>query len=83
MNQNDNLTTGSLLTFNCEIISESGRIIAEKGKKVVVEDVLINPGFWGERTGQWYDEKIYGVKLKGYDGQWRLSSFVETATPHK
>jgi len=74
------LAAGCFLTFNGEIISESGRIIAEKGKKVEIEKVLINPGFWGKMSGQWYEEKIYGVKLKGYRGEWLLSAFVETST---
>jgi hypothetical protein len=76
---NNVLVAGCFLTFNGEIISEGGRIIAEKGQKVEVEEVLKNPGFWGKRSGQWYDEKIYGVKLKGYRGEWRLSAFVETS----
>lgn len=77
---NNVLAAGCFLTFNGDIISEGGRIIAEKGKKVEIEKVLINPGFWGKRSGQWYDEKIYGVKLKGYNGEWLLSAFVETST---
>ena len=55
------LVAGCFLTFNGEIISESGRIIAEKGQKVEVEEVLKNTGFWGKISGQRYEEKIYGV----------------------
>lgn len=73
------LAAGCSLTFSGEIISDGGRIIAEKGQKVAVTEVLKKPGYWGKGSGQWYDEKIYGVKLKGYSGEWLLSAFVETS----
>lgn len=51
-----------------------------KGQKVIVDEVLINPGFYGKLTGQWYDEKIWGVRLKGHIGHWTLKAFEETNT---
>ena len=74
------LVAGCYITFNSDVISESGMIIAKKGQKIKVEEVLKKQGFWGKGSGQWYDEKIYGVKLKGYSGEWLLSAFMETST---
>ena len=76
---NEMLVVGCFLTFKGEVISEVGRIIADKGQKAEVEEVSKKPGFWGKSSGKWYDEKIYGVKLKGYRSEWLLSAFVETS----
>lgn len=72
------IEVGDTVAFNADVISDSGKIIAEKGQKVEVEEVLINPAFFGKSSGQWYDEKVYGYKLKGYRGEWSLSAFLET-----
>lgn len=72
------LKKGCTLTLNCEIMSETGRIIFNPGDKVKVEKVNIKEGFWGRGSGQWYPDEITGVNLKKHRGDWSLSIFEET-----
>lgn len=69
------LNQGDIVTFNSQIVTDSGKILVNKGDKAEVEEVLTTPGFFGKQTGQWYEEIIYGVKLKGLRGEWLLSNF--------
>lgn len=74
------LAEGCTLTIKNEIISPWGAIVFKPGDKVIVDEVLVNPGFYGKLTGQWHEEKIWGVKLKGRVGHWLLKAFEETST---
>lgn len=74
----NSIEIGDELTFACEIISPSGRILFSPGDKVIVDDVWKDNAKWSNIYDWWMPEKIHGVKLIGHDGWWLLNSFVET-----
>lgn len=62
------LKEGMQLTLNCEIIGMSGLILLEKGQTVTVDRFDIKEGFWGRRSGIWYEDELRGVVLNERPG---------------
>ena len=74
------LEPGVELTFNGNIISQSGRISHEKGEKVIIEEVFYTEGYWSRLCPDIYVKpKLSHFKLKGESGHWLPSAFVETS----
>ena len=71
------LKIGSELTFANHIIGDSGRIIFEKGDKVIITEVIIKPASVGKRSGIYYPEQIEAVRIEGLIGVWYSGAFVE------
>lgn len=76
---------GSILTLNCELITETGKILFSKGDKVEVEKILIKEGRWSRLCPDiYYPEEITGIVLVNHPlTEWTLSIFEETAIKNK
>lgn len=77
------IARGDVITVNCEIFSQSGRIIFYKGTRVQIREVIKKEAFWGKMSGVYYPEEIIGLKIVGSSGDWSLETFKETSINSK
>lgn len=68
---------GDKITFKCEIISDSGLIRFEVGQQAIIRELDVTPSYYGAGTGQFYPEKLLGVKLEGYTSTFLPTCFYE------